>query len=184
MNSGLNLNSIKKYINNELKFVLFKLFPLGIGLITINYVIINTYYYFKYKNFIFTKDEELLISKRIQHTMKNKLFETTYSRNTKEHLVLQALYSKIATNFDYKFKTEVYLFQSDYNYLTILPNGSLFISDNLYFLIKNKYCDLDILTYMLIHSLFHIIGRNSSKRINEVYNRVSHIIFRKMLDPN
>ena len=77
MNSGLNLNSIKKYINNELKFVLFKLFPLGISLITINYVIINTYYYFKYKNFIFTKDEELLISKRIQHTMKNKLFETT-----------------------------------------------------------------------------------------------------------
>lgn len=119
----------KENVTFNLKFYfLTKLVPFA----GISYVLYNcyTYNFFSFwKTHVFSVQEEKQISKKIFPLLKYKNIENIYDDKSSEHKVINDIYKSIIKHMKINLKHEIFLIKSDLNFLYLLSNGSLFISD-------------------------------------------------------
>jgi hypothetical protein len=130
--------NVKERVKKEAKFILFtKILPV----VLVSYGLYNIKKYQLYKIFspntretTFTKAEEKQIAKKLWMILKYKNIEKIYEEDTLEHKLIHNIYTFLINNLKLNFKQEVFVIGTDLTFLTILPTGSLFISDvKLYF---------------------------------------------------
>jgi len=100
-----------------------------------------SHYIYKYKlyNFskeVFSKNEgknnsniERQIGKKLYPLLKFKYIEDLYPTDSIEQTIIKSIYNKLITKSNTNLKDQVNIIKSDLLILTILPTGSLFISD-------------------------------------------------------
>lgn len=180
MNSKSKISQVIHFSKNLITtFVNYHMFKIILPLGSVIYL---GYLGYKYNRIFFIKNgllynklEENIISKKLTTLMKFKNIENLYDKNSKEVKILTSLYSSLIKELKLKqIRPDVYLFKSDDYICQIVPNGSLFISDQMYYSIKEigKDYNFELLIFLILHSLNHIINNDTNKNITNIFSRV------------
>jgi hypothetical protein len=126
------INVFRLYKENATLNVKFYFLTKLIPVAGISYVLYNcyTYNFFNFwKTNIFSVQEEKQIAKKIYPILKYKNIENIYDDKTEEYKIINDVYKSIIKHLKINLKNEIFLIKSDLNFLYLLSNGSLFISD-------------------------------------------------------
>lgn len=123
------------------------------------------------KDRVFSNSEEKTIAKKLAPVLKYKLIEKTYSKSSIEYQIIFNLYSSIIKELNLHLVPEVFVFESDNCFLHVLANGSLFISDQFFYTIKDQQ-DFDLLTYVILYATLNTKMHNATSELVKLYSKV------------
>lgn len=161
---------IKSRVTDSSKYIVVTLLPVGI-------IGSAGFYFYRYGSLfsrlelMLNADEERMIAKRLFPIFKYRLIDMLYDSNSRESIILAKVYDFVNKHMKAKLKAEVYLYESDKFNLAVLPNGPLFMSDQLYYSIKEQGGVL-LLIYVLSHAISHISNHDTSKNLVKLYSKV------------